>query len=154
MFYVKSFVHKINLSPQYLSPNIHEMVQEYLSSKVEGSCTSSGYVISVLKIGNISQGLILLTGEICFTVKYHALILKPVKGEVLDANIVSFTKMGYFAAVGPLSIFLSNYQIPQGMLEDLEKNTTVRLKIIGTKIDNTKMYAIGTLNDDCLGVIS
>ena len=62
--------------------------------------------------------------------------------------------MGYFASVGPLSIFISNYQIPSTTLEEIGNNSVVRLKIIGTKIDSTKVYAIGTLNYDFLGVIS
>lgn len=154
MFHVKHFVHKINLSSQNLGPNIHMLIQEDLLKKVEGSCTSSGYVISVLRIDSISQGKILLTGQASFQINYQALVLRPEKGEVIDAPIVSSSKLGFFAGIGPLSIFISNYQIPQNLMEELGNNTVVRLKIIGMKIDNTRVYAIGTLNDDCLGVIS
>lgn len=154
MFYIKHFVHKINLSPQFLGPNINTLMQEYLYKKVEGTCSASGYIIAVLRIDNISEGKILLSGQTSFKVYYQAIVLRPEKGEVLDAPIVSSTKMGFFASVGPLSIFISNYQIPSGILQELGNNIVVRLKIIGTKIDNTKVYAIGTLNDDCLGVIS
>lgn len=154
MFYVKHFVHKLTLHPQYIGQNIQSLVQDYLFKKVEGTCTSSGYIISVLSVENMSEGRILLSGHTSFQVEYQALVLKPVNGEVIDAPIVSCTKMGYFASIGPLSIFISNYQIPQSLLEDLGNNSVVRLKIIGTKIDSSKVYAIGTLNDDFLGVIS
>lgn len=154
MFYVKHFVHKLSLHPQYLSQNIQVLVQDYLLRKVEGTCTASGYVISVLSIDKISEGKVLLSGHISFEIEYKAIVLKPNTGEVVDATIVSSTKMGYFAAVGPLSIFISNYQIPDGTLEEIGKNSVVRLKIIGTKIDSTKVYAVGTLKDDFLGVIS
>ncbi|KAI5149264.1 DNA-directed RNA polymerase II subunit RPB7 [Enteropsectra breve] len=154
MFFTKSLVHKINLGPQFLGPNIHALIQNYLLEKVEGTCTADGYIISVLEIFQISEGKILLNGNVSFVINYLAVVLKLSKGEVLDAAIVSSTKMGYFASVGPLSIFISNYQIPQGLLEDLGIDTMVRLKIIGLKIDNKKIYAIGTLNEDCLGVIS
>ncbi|ELA41102.1 uncharacterized protein VICG_01895 [Vittaforma corneae ATCC 50505] len=154
MFYVKRFVHRLSLHPQYLGQNIQSLIQEYLLKKVEGTCTSSGYIISVLGIDGISEGKVLLTGHISFDVEYQAVVLKPTSGEIVDAPIVSSTKMGYFASVGPLSIFISNYQIPNTTLEELGNNSVVRLKIIGTKIDSTKVYAIGTLNDDFLGVIS
>lgn len=154
MFYVKHFLHRLSLQPQYLGQNIQSLVQEYLLKKIEGTCTSSGYIISVLAIDRIGEGKILLSGQISFEIEYQAIVLKPVNGEVIDAPIVSSTKMGYFASVGPLSIFISNYQIPHNTLEELENNKIVRLKIIGTKIDSSKVYAIGTLNDDFLGVIS
>lgn len=154
MFYVKRFVHRLTLHPQYIGQNIQFLVQDYLLKKVEGSCTPSGYIISVLRAESMSEGRILLSGHISFQVEYQALVLKPINGEVVDAPIVSCTKMGYFASIGPLSIFISNYQIPQNLLEELGNNSIVRLKIIGTKIDSSKVYAIGTLNDDFLGVIS
>lgn len=154
MFYVKHFVHKLSLQPQYLGQNIQSLVQEYLIKKIEGTCTSSGYIISVLTIDRIGEGKILLSGHISFEIEYQAIVLKPINGEIVDAPIVSSTKMGYFASVGPLSIFISNYQIPHNTLEELGNNKIVRLKIIGTKIDSSKVYAIGTLNDDFLGVIS
>lgn len=154
MFYIKHFTHKINLSPQFLGPNIHALIQDYLYKKIEGTCSSSGYIIAILRIDSISEGQILLTGQVSFKIYYQAVVLRPEKGEVVDAAIVSATKMGFFASVGPLSIFISNYQIPSNVIHELGNNIVVRLKIIGTKIDSTRVYAIGTLNDDCLGVIS
>lgn len=153
MFYVKRFAHKLSLHPQHLGQNIQSLIHEYLYKKVEGTCTSSGYIISVLGIAGISEGKILLSGHISFEVEYQAVVLKPITGEIIDAPIVSSTKMGYFASVGPLSIFISNHQIPNTTLEEIGDDSTVRLKIIGTKIDSTKVYAVGTLNDDFLGVI-
>jgi DNA-directed RNA polymerase II subunit RPB7 len=153
MFYVKHFVDKLSLHPQYLGQNIQSFIHEYLHKKVEGTCTSFGYIVSVLGIVGISEGKILLSGHVSFDVEYRAVVLKPENGEVIDAPIVSSTEMGYFASVGPLSIFISNYQIPNTILEEIGDNSIVRLKIIGTKIDSSKVYAIGTLNDDFLGVI-
>lgn len=154
MFYLKRFSHKLSLHPQYLGQNIQELLQEYLLKKVEGTCTAFGYIISVLGIDAISEGSILMSGHISFEVQYQALVLKPVNGEIIDAPIVSSTKMGYFASVGPLSIFVANCQIPNTTLEEIGNSSVVRLKIIGTKINTTKVYAIGTLNDDFLGIIS
>ncbi|KAI5169706.1 DNA-directed RNA polymerase II subunit RPB7 [Pancytospora epiphaga] len=154
MFHIKHFVHKLNLSPQFLGPNMHVLIQEDLIRKVEGSCSPAGYIISILHIENISHGKILLSGQIAFSVNYQALVLCPSKGEVVDAPIVSASKLGFFAGIGPLSIFISNYQIPQNLQEELGNNIVVRLRIIGMKIDSSRVYAVGTLNDDCLGVIS
>lgn len=154
MFYIKRFVHKLSLNPQFIGQNIQTLVYDYLLKHVEGTCTASGYIISVLKIEAVSEGKILVSGQISFEIQYQALILKPVTGEIVDATIESISTLGYFASVGPLSIFISNYQIPSGVQDKLKDKDMVRLKIIGIKIDSTKVYAIGTLNDDFLGVIS
>ncbi len=154
MFFVKDFLQKIHLSPSYLGPNIQVLIKEYLLSKVEGSCGSDGYIVMVLGIDEIGDSRVLLSGETIFTVKYKALTLKPLKGEIVDASVVETNKMGVFASVGPLTVFISNHQIPNFLLEnEIAKNTMIRLKIIGTKIDSTKIYAVGTLNDDSLGII-
>lgn len=154
MFYLKRFTHRLSLHPQYLGHNIQSLIKEYLLKRVEGTCTSSGYIVSVLAIDSISEGKVLLSGHISFEIEYQAIVLKPIKGEIVDAPIVSSTKMGFFASVGPLSIFISNYQIPSNTIEDIQTNSIVRVKIVGTKIDSTKVYATGTLNDDFLGDIS
>lgn len=154
MFFVRDFMQKIHLSPNYLGPNIQTLIKEYLLSKVEGSCGHNGYVIAVLGIDDISEGKVTVTGQTIFTVKYKALTLKPLKGEIVDANVVETNKLGIFVSVGPLTVFISNHQIPNFLLEsEITKDTVLRLKIIGTKIDSTKIYAVGTLNDDFLGVV-
>jgi DNA-directed RNA polymerase II subunit RPB7 len=154
MFYIKRFIHKLSLNPKFIGQNIQNLIYEYLLKHVEGTCTASGYIISVLQIERVSEGKILVSGQISFEIQYQALILKPVTGEIIDAKIESISTLGYFATVGPLSIFISNYQIPPKTQDKLKDNDLVRLKIIGIKIDSTKVYAIGTLNDDFLGVIS
>ncbi|KAF9762448.1 DNA-directed RNA polymerase II subunit RPB7 [Nosema granulosis] len=155
MFFVKDFTHKIHLSPSYLGPQIQSLIQDYLYRTVEGSCTDSGYVIAVLDIDNVSEGIIMLNGLISFTIKYKALVLKTYKGEVLEATVVEMNKMGIFASAGPLTIFVSNHRIPAEILESsLGKDTVLRLRIIGTRIDSTKIYAVGTLEDEYLGVVS
>jgi len=35
----------------------------------------------------------------------------------------------------------------------IEKGTKVRLKIVGTRVDATEIFAIGTIKEDHLGVI-
>lgn len=154
MFYVEQLIHRVDLSPRSLTPNIQEIIQEELYRNAEGSCSSSGYIVAVLRILRIEQGKIQLNGHTIFKAVYEALVLRPQKGDIIDAPIVSTSKLGFFASVGPLPIFISNYQIPQVLMEDLGNNITVRLRIIGLKIDSVKMYAIGTLNDDYLGIIS
>lgn len=106
MFFVKDFIHRIHLSPSYLGPQIQSLVKDYLYKTIEGSCTDSGYVISVLDIGDVSEGVISLSGLTTFTVKYKALVLKPFRGEIVEASVIETNKMGIFASVGPLTVFI------------------------------------------------
>lgn len=50
-------------------------------------------------------------GLTSFEVKYKAIVLKPFKNEVMDAVVESVNKMGFFANVGPLQVFVSNHVI-------------------------------------------
>jgi DNA-directed RNA polymerase II subunit RPB7 len=109
-------------------------------------------------------------GSVAFHVRYTAVILKPHKNETLDALIMTVNKMGFFANVGPLQIFVSNHLIPgefrfepnsvppcylsEEQNAKIAPGDMVRLRIVGTRIDATEMFAIGTIKDDYLGILS
>ena len=83
---------------------------------MEGHCTGRhGYIIAVLGHERLGRGLVQdgsETGAVEFRIKYRAIVLKPFKNEVVDAVVVTVNKMGFFAEVGPLNIFISNHLIP------------------------------------------
>lgn len=135
-----------------MKSNVSSTLKEYLSKNVEGSISETGYVISILEFSNIGMGRILPNGDIAIKIKYKALLLNPQKADVIDAKIVSKNKMGYFAKMGPISAFISIYQIPDHLLEHLSNSMNVRLKIIGTKIEPKKIVVVGTLKGDELGL--
>ena len=65
--------------------------------------------LCVLDSMNIDVGkgrIIPSTGMAEFEVKYRAVVWKPFKGEVVDAVVTTVNKMGFFADVGPLSVFV------------------------------------------------
>lgn len=95
------------------------------------------------------------------------------QGEVLDAVVTKVNKMGFFAEVGPLPVFVSKHAIPADMIFDQNSNpasyvsqvtdeqpirirtdSEVRLRIVGTHFDVNEIRAIGTIRDDYLGVIT
>lgn len=65
-------------------------------------------------IHDIGSGTILPGGEgkAEFNSKYTAIVMKPFKGEVVDALVTNVNKMGFFASVGPLNIFTSTHLLP------------------------------------------
>jgi len=62
---------------------------------------------------DISEGRIMPgSGTAEFTVQYRAVVWRPFKGETVDAIVNSVNKMGFFADVGPLPVFVSNHVGP------------------------------------------
>ncbi|SAM05989.1 hypothetical protein [Absidia glauca] len=149
---------------------IQTRLKDKLYSDVEGTCSGRfGYIITVVSLMNISKGKVLPgSGLAEFRVKYQAIVFKPYRGEVLDAVISTVNKMGFFADVGPLQVFVSSHLIPNDMRYDpnstppcyssddqvIHKGAQVRIKLVGTRIDATEIFAIGTIKEDYLGVIS
>ncbi|CAF5191703.1 unnamed protein product, partial [Rotaria sp. Silwood1] len=65
-----------------------------LFNEVEGKCIGRyGYVIAVTSIDNIGVGKIQPgRGYVIFPVKYHAIVFRPFKHEVVEAIITQVTK--------------------------------------------------------------
>lgn len=78
---------------------------------MEGTCSGRhGYVIAIVSVDRIGSGMVLDSGgSVTFNVEYTAIVLHPFKNEVLDAVVDNVNKMGFFANVGPLQIFVSNH---------------------------------------------
>ena len=50
--------------------------------------------------------------------RFNAIVFRPFKGEVLDAVVTQVNKLGFFAQVGPLQVFVSKHLIPSDMRFD------------------------------------
>lgn len=169
MFFIKQLSLNVTLHPSYFGPNMDRHLQQRLLADVEGSCTGQfGYIIAVLDINNIDVGMGKVIpggkGEAMFEVHYKALVWKPFKGEVVDGIVANVNKMGFFANVGPLMVFISKHLIPNHMKysptagysshdQVLNTGTAVRIKIIGTRTDVNSISAIGSIKEDYLGPV-
>ncbi|WFD41298.1 DNA-directed RNA polymerase II subunit [Malassezia japonica] len=125
-----------------------EFLSRKLKDDVEGTCTGKyGYIIKVVSIMDVGQGKVMPgTGLAEFRSKYQAIVLKPFNGEVMDALVTNVNKMGFFAEVGPLSIFVSSHLLPidykfqpdanppefVSPTDNLVKGRKVRIRIVGT----------------------
>uniref|UniRef100_A0A7S0Q1B7 DNA-directed RNA polymerase II subunit RPB7 n=1 Tax=Coccolithus braarudii TaxID=221442 RepID=A0A7S0Q1B7_9EUKA len=175
MFFHIPMERELLLYPNHFGPNVHELLVKKLIAKVEGSCSGRhGFVICVTDIqttgaGRIREGAGLAT----FAMKFNAIVFRPFKGQVLDAIVTTVNKMGFFAEVGPLQVFVSKHQTPRGMEYDAQSNpvsyvqhnvdeqpirvtkdSEVRLRVIGTHFESTEIRAIGTIKENYLGLIA
>jgi len=172
MFYHMSLEHEIMLHPRYFGPNLLSTVKQKLFTEVEGTCSGKhGFIIAVTTIDNIGAGMIQhARGFVVYPVKYKAIVFRPFKNEVLDAVVKQVNKVGIFTEIGPLSCFISRHSIPADMDFDPNSNPPcyktkdediviqtedeIRLKIVGTRVDANDIFAIGSLMDDYLGLVS
>eukprot|EP00823_Brevimastigomonas_motovehiculus_P002960 TRINITY_DN1778_c2_g1_i1.p1 TRINITY_DN1778_c2_g1~~TRINITY_DN1778_c2_g1_i1.p1 ORF type:complete len:177 (+),score=24.24 TRINITY_DN1778_c2_g1_i1:69-599(+) len=163
----------VQLHPQYFGKNFEEKVQIELKHKVEGKCSGRyGYTIAVTKIFPIGKGRLHEdSGYAHFDVKFMSLVFRPFKNEVLPARVSAVNTSGFFCDAGPLSIFVSKLLMPDEYKFDsskdglpiyytrtedneeirIEKDSLVRVKIIGLRLTSSEIVTIGTIKEDYLG---
>jgi DNA-directed RNA polymerase II subunit RPB7 len=78
------------------------------------SPSSHSYIIAITNLINMSNlrsgsKVIHGTGEAEFTLHYQALVMKPIKGEVVDCSVEKVGKLGFFCLLGPMQIFVSTH---------------------------------------------
>ncbi|OLL25098.1 DNA-directed RNA polymerase II subunit rpb7 [Neolecta irregularis DAH-3] len=167
----KDLTRTIALHPSCFGPRLRDFLKIRLLAEVEGTCTGQhGYIVCVLDSNKIEIGagkIVPGTGMAEFSVLYKAVLFKPFKGEVVDATVQIVNKMGFFADVGPMRVFVSVHSLPSDMKWEpssnppsyasddqiIEKGAKVRLRIIGTRTDATEIFAIASIKEDYLGVI-
>ncbi|XP_006654370.2 DNA-directed RNA polymerase II subunit RPB7 [Oryza brachyantha] len=171
MFFHIVLERNMQLHPRHFGPHLRDKLVSKLIKDVEGTCSGRhGFVVAITGVEDIGKGLIREgTGYVTFPVKYQCVVFRPFKGEILEAVVTMVNKMGFFAEAGPVQIFVSNHLIPDDMefqsgdvpnyttsdgSVKIQKDSEVRLKIIGTRVDATEIFCIGTIKDDFLGVIS
>ncbi|ESR38161.1 hypothetical protein WN944_028148 [Citrus x changshan-huyou] len=156
MFFHIVLERNMQLHPRHFGRNLREHIISKLMKDVEGTCSGRhGFVVAITSVENIGKGLIRDgTGFVTFPVKYQCVVFRPFKGEILEAVVSMVNKMGFFAEAGPVQIFVSNHLIPDDMefqsgdmpnyttsdgSVKIQKDSEVRLKIIGTRVDATEI---------------
>ncbi|KAL8750985.1 MAG: hypothetical protein Q9199_006728, partial [Rusavskia elegans] len=169
MFFLRELEREITLHPSFFGPRTKEYLTTRLHEDVEGSCNGQYYIITVLDAVSISEGRVVPgSGVAEYTIHYRAVVWRPFKGETVDAVVSSVNRMGVFADVGPLPVFVSSHLIPSEIRWDpnatppqytdngeqtIEKGTHLRIKLIGTRSDVGSMFAIGSVKEDFLGSV-
>ncbi|KAK4783757.1 hypothetical protein SAY86_018125 [Trapa natans] len=168
MFFHMVLEKSMQVHPQHFGPRLKANLISTLMKQVEGTCSGRhGFVVAITGIQSIGKGMIRDgTGFVTFPVTYRCVVFRPFKGEVLEAVV---TTMGFFAEVGPVQIFVSSHLIPDDMefqpgdapcyatsdrTLKILKDSEVRLRIIGTQVDATEIFCVGTIKDDFLGVVN
>lgn len=168
MLFLLKFVEELVLPPSVLSKNIKNIIKSKLLDKVQGSVSEKyGYIICVVNVDDTPNGKILdTTGDLLFTVSYRAVVMKPFRGEVCEGVIYKLDQFGIHVAVGPMSVYISNFNFPPQFKynevnkiyvsdtnEQLKENTTVRFRITGIQYIQKEFKPTGTMSEDYLGIM-
>ncbi|KAI9882925.1 MAG: hypothetical protein M1823_005327 [Watsoniomyces obsoletus] len=169
MFFLHEMEREITLHPSFFGPRIKEYLISKLLEDVEGTCDGQIYIVSVMDTYDISEGRIVPgSGVSEFTIRYRAVVYRPFKGETVDAIVTSVNRMGFFASVGPLPLFVSSNFIPSDIRFDanatppqytdhgdqiIEKGTQIRVKLMGIRSDVGSLFAVGSVKEDYLGTL-
>ncbi|KAI6000947.1 hypothetical protein F5J12DRAFT_906519 [Pisolithus orientalis] len=130
----KELTHTILLHPSCFGPCILQFLESKLCADVKGTCSGQyGYIIAAVSILDTDRGIDIGRSE------QAEFVTRPLQVFVSHQLILIFANMK-FNLISKLLSFASDDHI-------IEKNTRVRLKIIGTR------FAIGTIKEDHLGVI-
>lgn len=171
MFFQITLSKELLLHPKNFGPKMREVLRANLKNEVEGTCDGRhGYIVLVTKIHDSEPGVVKEgTGWAQFHVKYECIVFRPFKGEILECVVKEVNKFGFFAEAGPQQIFVSELLIPNDFkfssidepsyvssdgMDRIRKDSEVRLKIVGTCIENTEIKCIGSIKEDYLGLIS
>ena len=170
MFFIMKFTEDVIVSPSDLSKDLKKIVRVKLLEKVTGTCNSRyGYYIKVIKIGDITNGLIMEgTGDIIFKIKYKVVLMRPFVGEICDGVIDSvFDVGGFLVSVGPMKVHIAKVDIPERFVLDkknlcyvdekenieLRKGTKVRFRFKEDQFFNNEFKPTGTIRANYLGYI-
>uniref|UniRef100_A0A7R9YT63 DNA-directed RNA polymerase II subunit RPB7 n=1 Tax=Chlamydomonas euryale TaxID=1486919 RepID=A0A7R9YT63_9CHLO len=173
MFYVLYLAKDLDVHPRHFGKNLRDEIERKLNDEVEGKCHGKyGYVVCVISVSSIGKGKIRQdgTGYATFKVHYSAVVCRPYIDEVVDVVVTSVNKAGFFAQAGPYEIFVSNHLIPEDYefntvgepcytsnedgAQTVQERTEVRLRIVGTNLNQAEIFCIGSMKGDFLGVIS
>ncbi|KAK2964766.1 putative DNA-directed RNA polymerase II subunit rpb7 [Blattamonas nauphoetae] len=170
MYFLKDLEKLVEIPPESLGPNIEQLVFDKLKRDVLFTVSGRyGYIIAIRRIQTLTEGYIRPgTGNAVFKVVYTAILFKPFRGEVVDAQVTTTTMNGLFCSVGPCSLFLARKMIPpsfQWHQEEtpscymtsegtrLQSGSKIRIRILGVSCEQSALTAVASMNEPFLGII-
>ena len=165
-------MHKeLQLEPQDFGRQLRSTIHSRLIDEVEGKpLGADGYVIHVTQVhDDVGEGVIEDDGKVTFNISYQAILFRPFKNEVLDAKVTVVNEHGFFAKVGPMNVFVSRHAMPLDLQDgydangnmwvtndaegEIRRDCAVRLKVMNTEVLTNEINAIGSIQQDFMGLI-
>ncbi len=146
---------RITLEPKMLNTNLEQNISELVKAKYGNKYLQEGYVkkesIEVIKRSMLQQIPNKFNGDMITNVIFKAIVINPVKGNVIVGKISGINKAGFLVNQSP---FIINVLIEQhenkALFKDLKVGDEVRLVVIATKYNqkNNTIMIIAKLEEE------
>lgn len=166
-FFVVTLFRRLRIHPRLFGVKLRENLTQRLIMEVEGTFVGNyGFLVAVLKLLEPIPDATLddETGFAVFPLHFQAVVFRPFRGQVIDTVVTKLTQHGFFAECGPLTVFVSHHLLPHGMQfvqgnewatrdgsERIALSSSVRIRILGLKIEANEISATGSIKDPYLG---
>jgi DNA-directed RNA polymerase subunit E' len=102
----------VRIPPERLGDDLDDVVNQLARESYEGKIEGDSLTVLIQKIEPIGPGRIVHgDGAVYQTVKYKALIFKPIQQEIVEGAVVEILKFGAFVRFGPLDGLLHISQV-------------------------------------------
>jgi DNA-directed RNA polymerase subunit E'/Rpb7 len=158
MFYKVRLQQIVHLEPQLFRPDIRDQVQVFLRINFEGAVLPEvGQIICISDIGSLTAPETVMpiqrtTGLCPFRVSFTAVVARPAKYEVIDAQVTRIDHLGMYLSAGPATGFIASGRLeksgyrydPQllafaGANGSLREHSMLRIKMLGVNINQGHM---------------
>lgn len=131
VYKVKNIYENVRVPSSCLN-NYEKYILDILK-KNEKKCNQNGYIHEILKIINISDGIIYesdFSSDLIFKVQYEAIISEPKKNEMIECKIFQISNSDIIAKQGPLLIIVL---IDKKDRKNLSNGDHILVKILATR---------------------
>jgi DNA-directed RNA polymerase subunit E' len=145
MFYLLKVEDHVRVEPKYFGLETHEAIEKQLNEEFVNSISKEyGYVISVLGVDKIDEGVIIAgDGSAFYNSVFNLLVWRPELHELVYGTVSEITNFGAFMEIGPARGMIHVSQT----MEDY-----VSLSKTGTLSGKTTKRSLGK-GDDCVARI-
>jgi DNA-directed RNA polymerase subunit E' len=145
MFYLLKVEDHVRVEPKYFGLETHEAIEKQLNEEFVNSISKEyGYVISVLGVDKIDEGVIIAgDGSAFYNSVFNLLVWRPELHELVYGTVSEITNFGAFMEIGPARGMIHVSQT----MEDY-----VSLSKSGTLSGKTTKRSLGK-GDDCVARI-
>jgi DNA-directed RNA polymerase subunit E'/Rpb7 len=143
----KNIIRSIGLHPKNAYTNLENNLFEKAKKEYENKCWSEGFIVSVNKIVNRTQGKVnnlAFDGFIMYNVLLNVEIANPQKGHSInDANVIFVNKIGVFAQKDYLKIIIpadteNKSNLPENYEEVIKPGDKINCLVVATQFDMKK----------------
>ena len=136
---------KVLLPMSSIGSNIKPILEQLISTQVEGKCIVEGYIKpGSVKILTFSNGM-LNADNVVFEVVFECLVCSPVEGMLIDVISKNITKAGiraeYDTQPSPIEVFIArDHHYKSSYFASIKEGDKIKARVIGQRYELNDKY--------------